>query len=635
MKGGGRHVQLNREGDGGIWRWIWLASVLVIYTLTVLIRDHPLDQPTVWEDFIWFRGGRFGYDLRLTATLAYKHFSLYLFGDHLVGYKLPNFFFHLLNGLLIYIFCRRLFAAEAVLFFSALAYLIVAALVLGALISTQLYLERRRPIYWVMVLLFQGVALFTHSFALGLPLLILLFELVLDRERGSRRVVAWAALRYGLLASLSAGQVLLYWGSTLAPQLKDSLPNLAVGGLLASIPSYYLGHLELLFPVLNQLSGASWPAQLLFSLAAATAMALVAWRRLRGKGRVGTAEVFFLCVLAWCAMTFAQLASAAEWEGGRMGLVSHRLYLNQVGLVILPAFLAVRPVAWLSRRSWLPGEGWANLAAVLLCAVLFAMCNGGDLEVLIRHIKGLPATLAARWCSALPACNGPGSAMAGAGAKRISCTDLRGAVMDKRDLSGQVISGLYLAGASLRRANLRNVDARGASMFLAHGEFSDLRGARLGRASLGGAVLHHGDLSGAEGTRANFMYSDLGQSNLSNGNFRLATFRRANLAKSNMRGADLRGSDMSLTYLVGADLAGARLDGAILDEARLMGAVLKGASLRKAALRRAKLIRADLRGADLTGADLTDADLQGVDLRGAKLSGVKLTGARGVPPGIR
>src|SRR5450755_439738 len=86
--------------------------------------------------------------------------------------------------------------------------------------------------------------------------------------------------------------------------------------------------------------------------------------------------------------------------------------------------------------------------------------------------------------------------------------DLRGAKLDRRDLTGADLSGANLAGATFSRTVLRGANLAGA----------DLTGANLKRHDLTGA-----DLSGA--------------------NLRDPTFHRAVLRGANLSGADLTGAN--------------------------------------------------------------------------------------------
>lgn len=82
----------------------------------------------------------------------------------------------------------------------------------------------------------------------------------------------------------------------------------------------------------------------------------------------------------------------------------------------------------------------------------------------------------------------------------------------------------------------------------------DLRGANLNRTDLSGA-----NLEGANLSRASFALSDFSGANLQNADLRETIFNGADLANADMRGADLTGAS-----LVGAYLKGALLDGKII-----------------------------------------------------------------------
>lgn len=172
--------------------------------------------------------------------------------------------------------------------------------------------------------------------------------------------------------------------------------------------------------------------------------------------------------------------------------------------------------------------------------------------------------------------------------------------LERTDLSGKILSRVYLRDADLSGANLNGADLSGA----------DLLGADLPGADLTGANLYEANLF-----RANLMRADLSGADLT-----LANLNTALLVKADLSGVDLTGANLSIANLFGANLFGAKL----------LGADLRGAYLTRANLNGTHLSAASLSGADLTGADLTGADLRGTNLNGADLSGADLNGVQGL-----
>ena len=130
-----------------------------------------------------------------------------------------------------------------------------------------------------------------------------------------------------------------------------------------------------------------------------------------------------------------------------------------------------------------------------------------------------------------------------------------GAILERANLSGAVLSG-----ADLYKANLSRADLRGA----------DLSGANLHRANLSGANLHGANLCGAELPQASLRWADLGGADLGG-----ADLRRANLREADLQRADLGGAHLYWADLREADLSGANVNQEQLAQARS----LKGATL--------------------------------------------------------
>ena len=121
------------------------------------------------------------------------------------------------------------------------------------------------------------------------------------------------------------------------------------------------------------------------------------------------------------------------------------------------------------------------------------------------------------------------------------------------------LSGADLSRSSLQGANLTEAKLDGAKL-----DNAKLDGARLADASLRGASLKHASLERIyEGWNLDLRGADLFDANLESSNIwnsdlREASLRGANLIRTDLRYADLRGTDLSLAKLDGADLREAK-----------------------------------------------------------------------------
>jgi uncharacterized protein YjbI with pentapeptide repeats len=193
---------------------------------------------------------------------------------------------------------------------------------------------------------------------------------------------------------------------------------------------------------------------------------------------------------------------------------------------------------------------------------------------------------------------------------------LRGAHLERVDLSRAHLERAFLIGAHLEGANLYGAHLEG-----------NLRGAQLQGASLLRAHLEGADLRGAHLEGAQLITAQLEGANLYGAQLEGAILSGAHLERANLYKAHLEGADLSRAQLQGANLHDAHLEGLNLSETHLGDADLRGAHLEGANLFRADLEAADLRGARLGGADLSGARLGGADLRGAQLQRAHLLGA--------
>lgn len=234
--------------------------------------------------------------------------------------------------------------------------------------------------------------------------------------------------------------------------------------------------------------------------------------------------------------------------------------------------------------------------------------------------------------AAAPCRPGPGASCARA--------DLDGARLQKRNLTGVILTRASLVGARLQGSSLVGADLSRANLSRANLTGADLRGADLSRARLRGATLRKARLGrrGATAGRGSRI-AGIPCLKLCTGDLRLADFAGADLSGAVFMQVDLRQTDLRTATLTGAifakaDLRTAKLDGVNLAGARIQGADLRGASLAGANMKGAEITGTDLRGAVLKGADLSfvrfsaDTDLWGVDMNGVDLRGADLSKAK-------
>ena len=184
-----------------------------------------------------------------------------------------------------------------------------------------------------------------------------------------------------------------------------------------------------------------------------------------------------------------------------------------------------------------------------------------------------------------------------------------------------------LRGADLNRANLSEANLNGADLNRANLSEANLNGADLNRANLSRTILSGVNLSrvnlrGADLSRTNLSGKDLGGANLSGINLRGADLRKTNFRKANLSEANLSEANLS-----GVNLSRTNLSGLNLRKANLSGLNLSGLNLRKANLNRANLSRTILRGANLSRTNLSRTNLSRTQALKTNFEGAILTGA--------
>ncbi len=166
---------------------------------------------------------------------------------------------------------------------------------------------------------------------------------------------------------------------------------------------------------------------------------------------------------------------------------------------------------------------------------------------------------------------------------------LRGAMLDKADLTRVNLSGADLDGASLNDAKLNMADLRGASLTGAKLAGADLRSADLRDARFEKANLTGARLVAAGAQEAQFPFAHLSQADLRHANLEDALLTGACLNMAQLSDAVLVRADLSSAAMLGADLSRAKLAGVDLSRADLRNAILSGAILDHAVLSECRL----------------------------------------------
>ena len=642
-----------------------VAAEIALITAVRLVPT--MDLAILPEDAFWIGGVMLGSSLRITEHVLLHEVGLPLFAEHVYLFRLPGVVIHALNGWLIYAIFVLLFTTmrskigaswwavhlggalsgvlfvlsgrEAVENLSALSYPLVLLFSLFTLVLALLFFRYRRSVLWLGVIISYALALLSHSYAAGLPILLLVLELVWRRKDEHPPPLRRALWRYLPLAAMF-GCALYYFTHHVVSEWDYSLSS-ALGSRLLLFPRYLLmGAVQFVGRSINT----DFPVSLAEGGALALLLAAGAYgaRELWQRGRpLGLAGVFFLFILGWNGLVFIQTL-----VGEGYNVFFWRYYFNSAGLVIIAGYLLaalIHRAGLLLRWGWpRPVLGGVLLSLPLAILVFHPLYNAALSGLLSRTLYWgqLPPWAFDKRCPDLERADLGQVEEALSGRRSLACRSLRNLNLAGRDFRAVDLGGSSLVAADLRRTKMARVSAprsfwlwanlRGADL-----QGADLRGAALSwtsmiDANLGGANLAGADLSGAQLTCANLAGANLSRANLFHVRLDLADFSRTNLSHVKLDGENLSGLKLS-----GADLRGARLSGANLSSADLRGANLKnavmhrcnleGADLRRANLRGVQLINANLSGADLRGAILPGADLSGADLRGAKLGKVDLS----------
>jgi len=600
------------------------------------LHGADLTLPLNREDSCWIRGEILGSPLRLTPHLLLHRLLLPVFGDRFVVYRLVLVLVHIICAALVYLLfwqlargvtaaeegagsaaaedsgggppasaragwlCTHLGAALAGGLFllydcrilehvDALSYQLVTLFGLLTVWAGVASLNHQRAVYWVLCCGAYLGALFSHSFSLTLPFWLALWEAAQARC-GARPTTTWRSvlLRYGALAMLSGGFVILGFGKILQRVVGGlEQQNLNLTFLLQA--PHYLQFLVLQYvtPEDSYPTMVGWPEALwlgLIGLAIVSAAWVMVRRWQRGLGWVA----LVMTGLVWPLMAYPYFIT--------LGFYRHpfRFYFPAVGLCLAAAMallLIVRTLAF--RARWGAPRRWSRWAGPLALAAAAVGIYVGLVPLNSKLGRHLKASIQGQQEWEMPRVWSPTTA----------CTSLTRA--DRHEV---IVS--YRTGVSLRCLDLRGVDLSGL----------DLRGADLTGTNLTAASLEWTSLQGATLEDACLLWVwapgvDLRDAVLQRAVLMGASMRRANLARADLRNASLRWAD-----LLDADLRQANLRGADLSEVDLNFVDLSGADARGANFNRTDLRQAKVTGADFRGARMPDPSLGIVRRPGAVLN---------------
>ena len=646
-----------------------LVAVATGYLVGLITLCGRLDGQTVHpEDLEWIVGEVLGSPLRLTQHALLNHLSLPLLQDDLSAYFTPGLLLHLacaasvhwlfvviwgaLPGRLLHPLTIRAGGAAAGLLFllgqpsivvypSALSYQLVTLWTLLALVFCVLYLRSGRLVAWAAVVLCYGLALFSHSYAVALPLLVMALEVAWNRSpRSAPRASAGAASpaqppdrrtdrRSGRGASDAAHNDTAHGpypvdrrvsATRRGKRFRDRRGELFASGAL-------LRYLALAIPAVGMAIRISATLPRFDSaLASYKTTELGPWLLL-----------YFARYLGEVLLRFGQDAFGLTWlsQFHRAGPDLKAADVGVLVLCLVVAALGLRQLLW---RRLVPG-----LAAMLLLFFLLwnGIClvqtyltsdyfaqwwrfyyNAAGLVLVLAYglVWGMQALSRLVWPPA------PLLAWGAAAGLVLACLWMRPAAGIPHPMVWARDTPEYSSGAVPRQAGpLDGKSLRGVRLGSRKMVRADLRRADLYRADLAGA-----NLAGARLAGASLLLANLQQAGLSGANLRGALMVHARLTGVHLNGAVLVSANLEGASLTDGDLRWADLRGAHLAWATLEDADLRGADLRRANLRGARLGRADLRGADLRG-----VRLQGARLEHARLQGARVCKARRLPTGYR
>ncbi len=248
---------------------------------------------------------------------------------------------------------------------------------------------------------------------------------------------------------------------------------------------------------------------------------------------------------------------------------------------------------------------------------------------------------------------------------------LRGAELDRLDLSDQDLRRQDFRGARLTRIRLRNADLRGARIEGSDFSFVDLSGADLRESVITAPASFRVTLNGADLRQARITAARIGASvgssawaeasdlKLDQARLDRVTFGGINLSRASMQGliatqalfsgaamesVNFANARLSLIRFARSELRRARFAGARLEGVTFTDSMLNDADFRRATLHEVRFPWTFVGGSDFSGATLSavdfrdavlgTADFRAASLRGANLSGVALECGTRFPRGF-
>ena len=563
------------------------VGVLALYLLIGLTRHFELLFVSLnAEDAVWISGDMIGSGVRLTSRFLLNDLGLSIFGEQLMGYRLLCVEIHDLNAYLlfwVYLLTAPSSAAPvgarkmavrggallagllflltqmyALQWLAALAYPLMVLFSLLSIVMAQLHFRTGWWWPWILSAVAYCLALNSHSFALLLPLMIVLVERADASARRAPFNPLLAVARYSLHALglcwfvminfttlFDAGEAGItaagFW-STLARRSVDIVQARLNTGFTAP----YLGlDIEYHFPI--------WPPVVLLVMLYMFGLFQL-HGKLRRPGLAGMLTLFVLTMgLITLPMELVAPVPGAHWRS--YPLAAMVALVLALGITrVLEGLCRLSPVA--------PGR---VLRLLFLMAGVGAVAVNG--HVILDNLSRIVSPLT-RWqqegdwnppasCGELRRLTRVQAEEELAASRSLRCVDLSNQDLTGLDLAGADLSGARLTGTRLSGANLGGASLDGVCLFLAQLEGANLSGASIRNADLRGALLVGADLR-----QARLTGSSLHWTRMSRGDLRGAHMDRSLMVETRFEEADLRGVDFSRAKIISYNLDHARLDGA-------------------------------------------------------------------------
>jgi len=239
-----KQTQIQSSSKSGKITWLAITGLMLI---TIIVFSSSLNNEILygWDDGVYiedshvqnlsFRNiGHYfsNYYLGMYQPLAVLSFGVNyaLSGDNATSYHFINLLLHLLNVFLVYILIRRISGKELTAFLVALLFaihpmhvesvswiatrsnLLYSVFFILALISYHKYLENRaNKSHLLLTYLWFLLSLFSKSMAVTLPLILLLFDYLVDKKINWKKIIEKIPF---LLLSLIFGLVAVKAAST-------------------------------------------------------------------------------------------------------------------------------------------------------------------------------------------------------------------------------------------------------------------------------------------------------------------------------------------------------------------------------------------------------------------------------------